>query len=39
MEGKTMKCTNPNCKYEWTPKKKKPKCCPKCRQYLKGAGT
>ena len=31
-----MKCTNPNCKYVWTPKKKKPVSCPRCRQYLKG---
>lgn len=30
-----MICTNPNCKYKWKAKKDKPKCCPKCRQYLK----
>ena len=30
-----MKCTNPNCKYEWAPKVKKPISCPKCRQYIK----
>ena len=32
-------CTNPNCGYEWEPKKKKPKSCPKCRQYLKANTT
>ena len=30
-----MKCTNKNCGYGWEPKKKSPKSCPKCRQYLK----
>ncbi len=29
-----MKCTNPNCQYEWKPKKKDVKSCPRCRQYL-----
>jgi predicted Zn-ribbon and HTH transcriptional regulator len=28
-------CTNKNCGYQWKPKKKEPKACPKCRQYLK----
>lgn len=28
-------CTNKNCLYTWKPKVKKPKSCPKCRQYLK----
>src|SRR3990167_3721616 len=33
-----MKCTNPNCLYEWAPKVKtgKPLSCPRCRQYLRG---
>ena len=30
-----MKCTNPNCLYEWAPKVKNPKSCPRCRQYLR----
>lgn len=34
-EADKMKCTNPNCSYKWTPRTKKPKTCPKCRQYLK----
>ena len=28
-------CSNNNCNYIWISKKKNPKCCPKCRQYLK----
>jgi ssDNA-binding Zn-finger/Zn-ribbon topoisomerase 1 len=28
-------CTNPHCAYQWKPKVKEPKSCPKCRQYLK----
>jgi ssDNA-binding Zn-finger/Zn-ribbon topoisomerase 1 len=28
-------CTNPHCAYQWKPKVKQPKSCPKCRQYLK----
>ena len=30
-----MKCTNPNCRYEWNPRTKLPKSCPKCKNYLK----
>lgn len=34
-----MKCTNPNCLYEWEPKVKNPKSCPRCRQYLRGCDS
>jgi ssDNA-binding Zn-finger/Zn-ribbon topoisomerase 1 len=35
MAGELITCTNPHCAYQWKPKVKEPKSCPKCRQYLK----
>jgi Zn finger protein HypA/HybF involved in hydrogenase expression len=32
---KYILCTNPNCEYTWISKVEKPKCCPRCRQYIK----
>lgn len=33
--SKYILCTNPNCEYTWLSKVEKPKCCPRCRQYIK----
>jgi len=33
--GELITCTNAHCAYQWKPKLKQPKSCPKCRQYLK----
>lgn len=32
---KLILCTNQNCEYTWKSKVLEPKCCPRCRQYIK----
>jgi len=29
-----MKCQRQSCGHEWEPRKRYPKCCPKCKQYI-----
>jgi ssDNA-binding Zn-finger/Zn-ribbon topoisomerase 1 len=29
-----LKCPNPRCRYEWQPRVKRPKVCPKCHRFL-----
>ena len=29
-----LTCPNPRCRYEWQPRVKRPKVCPKCHRFL-----